>query len=144
MSDQIDRKTIIIVLLYVLLLIFLYINIGSIIYRSEVDKTIKNYSWIFFGISVLFAIICIWVLSHINDMKTSRYFMASMFVMYSLLVPIFVLSKPDPSQDLYNVSTTYAKTIAFLFANIFIGFYLFGKTEFSISPFSPIITTSSS
>jgi hypothetical protein len=143
MSDQIDRKTIIIVLLYVLLLVFLYINIGAIIYKSEVDNTVKNYSWIFFSISTLFAIICIWILSHINDIKTSRYFITSMFVMYSLLVPIFVLSKPDASQDLYIVSTTYAKTIGFLFANIFIGFYLFGKTEFSISPFSPIITTSS-
>jgi hypothetical protein len=143
MLNQLDRKTIIIVLLYVLLLIFLYINIGAIIYKSDVDKTIQNYSWIFFGISTLFAIICIWVLTHVNDMKTSRYFMASMFVMYSLLVPIFVLSKPDASQDLYIVSTTYAKTIAFLFTNIFIGFYLFGKTEFSISPLSPIITASS-
>ena len=70
--------------------------------------------------------------------------MAAMFVMYSLFIPIFVLVKPDASEDLYTVSTTYSKTIAFLFANIFIGFYLFVKTDFTVSPFSPVVTTSSS
>lgn len=144
MLEHLDRKTIVIVILYVLVLVFLYINIGAIIYKSKSDVTVKNYSWIFFAISSLFGIICIWLLSHINDMKTSRYFMASMFVMYLLLVPVFVLTKPDASEDLYVVSTTYSKTIAFLFANIFIGFYLFGKTDFSVSPFSPIVATTSS
>jgi hypothetical protein len=112
-----DKKTIFMTILYIVILVMMFIHIGILIYRGKSPD--KNIAYAFFGFSILISLLCI--LSLIKSDSKSKLIKLGMgvstFLMFGFLIASVVLSKPD--SEYYFQMLTYSNMILLFIVNVY-------------------------
>lgn len=99
-----DKKSIFMVVLYVVILIMMFIFAGMLIYRGEAEN--KNLYYAFYSFSILISLLCI--LSLIKSDSKSKMVKFGMglstLLMFSLLLISIILSKPKADKSFEIIS----------------------------------------
>jgi hypothetical protein len=122
-----DKKTIFMTIIYVVLLVTMFAYIGIIIKLGTAQD--KVLAWAFYGFSIIVSIVCIFSIIRNEGRNIVRIGMGgSTLIMFTLIVASIVLSKPDTTTDCARSRlTTYAHIVLMFLINGIATFFLIGS-----------------
>lgn len=124
-----DKKTIFMTIIYVVLLATMFGYIGIIIkLGTAYDKVL---AWAFYGFSIIVSIVCIFSIIRNEGKNIVRIGMGgSTLIMFTLIVASIILSKPDITNECArNHLTTYIHIILMFIINGIATFFLIGTDD---------------
>jgi hypothetical protein len=132
-----DKKTIFMTILYVVLLATMFAYIGIIINLGTAQD--KVLSWAFYGFSIIVSIVCVFSIIRNEGKNIVRIGMGgSTLIMFTLIMASIILSKPDNAPDCARTHvTTYAHVFLMFLINGIATFFLIGGDD-NLSPLSPL------
>jgi hypothetical protein len=129
--DKIDKKTIFMTIIYVVLLVTMFAYIGIIIKLGTASD--KVLAWAFYGFSIIVSIVCVFSIIRNEGKNIVRIGMGgSTLIMFILIAASIILSKPDITTNCANNHlTTYAYIVLMFIINGIATFFLIGPDDFS-------------
>ena len=112
-----DKNSIFMIILYIVILIMMFTYTGMLIYRGEAEN--KNLYYAFFGFSILISLLCVLSLAK-SDSKSKmiKYGMGiSTIIMFALILLGVILSKPKTEK--YFEIITYINIALVFIINLY-------------------------
>lgn len=124
-----DKKTIFMTIIYVVLLATMFAYIGIIIKLGTAND--KVLAWAFYGFSIIVSIVCIFSIIRNDGKNIVRIGMGgSTLIMFTLIAASIILSKPDSNPECArNNLTTYAHIFLMFLINGIATFFLIGGDD---------------